>query len=220
MEAILYTQAGKESGKLALPEAVFGLKWNSDLVHQVTMALESSARNAIAHTKGRGEVRGGGKKPWKQKGTGRSRHGSIRSPIWKGGGITHGPTKEQNFDRKINKQVKVKALFTVLSRKAKDGELVFVDALSFAAPKTAEAAGALKNLAKATGHDSLAWTKGNRALVLVPGADKVAKKSFRNIPSVMVDEVRNINTLDLMRYKYLVIAGGDASVKMLADKAR
>ncbi len=220
MEAKVYNQAGKEAGTVALPEAVFGLKWNSDLVHQVIVSLESSARAPIAHTKGRGDVRGGGKKPWKQKGTGRSRHGSIRSPIWKGGGVTHGPTKDRNFDRKVNKQVKVKALFTLLSRKVKEGQIVFVDSLSFAAPKTKEASIVLKNLAGATGEKSLAWTTGNRALVLIPSTDRTTKKSFRNIPSVMVDEVRNINPLDLVRYKYLVLSGGEASVKALADKAR
>lgn len=220
MEAKVYNQAGKESGKVTLPESVFALPWNADLVHQVIVSLETSIRNPIAHTKGRGAVRGGGKKPWKQKGTGRSRHGSIRSPIWKGGGVTHGPTNERVFTRKVNKAVKVKALFTILSRKAKEGEIIVVDQLSFDAPKTKEAAMVLKNLSTATGSKSLSWTSGNRALVLVPGTDRAAKKSFRNIPSVLVDEVRNINPLDLVRYKYLVLAGGEASIKALADKAR
>src|SRR5690242_1243633 len=98
METKIYNHKGVETGKIQLPEDVFGVKWNADLVHQVVVSMESSARTAVAHVKNRGEVSGGGKKPWQQKGTGRARHGSIRSPIWVGGGVTHGPRKDKNFD--------------------------------------------------------------------------------------------------------------------------
>ena len=123
MEATIYSQKGKEAGKITLSESVFGLKWNADLVHQVVSSMISSARTVIADTKGRGEVRGGGKKPWQQKGTGRARHGSSRSPIWKGGGATHGPHAERNYDKKVNKKMKRLAVFSVLSKKLKDGEI-------------------------------------------------------------------------------------------------
>ncbi|MCL5782115.1 MAG: 50S ribosomal protein L4, partial [Patescibacteria group bacterium] len=125
MEATIYNQSGKTSGKITLPEEVFGLSWNADLVHEVVRLMNSNARPNVAHAKTRGEVRGGGKKPWRQKGTGRARHGSTRSPIWVGGGVAHGPRNEKNYSRKINKQAKRKALFTILSKKFKDGEIMF-----------------------------------------------------------------------------------------------
>ena len=122
MQIDLYNAGGSIIGKADLPEKMFGQKWNPDLVHQVLAAQESNARKPLAHAKGRGEVRGGGKKPWRQKGTGRARHGSIRSPLWKGGGVTHGPTKERNFEKKINKKMRRAALFSILSRKTKEQE--------------------------------------------------------------------------------------------------
>jgi large subunit ribosomal protein L4 len=127
MEAKIYNIQGKEAGNITLPENIFGLPWNADLVHQVVTAMQANARGPVAHTKDRGEVRGGGRKPWQQKGTGRARHGSIRSPIWKGGGITHGPRNDKIYAQKVNRQARQKALLVALSRKYKDGEIVFVD---------------------------------------------------------------------------------------------
>ena len=138
MEATVYSLEGKKAGNITLPESLFGVRWNADLVRQVTDSMLSSARKSIAHTKNRGEVRGGGKKPWQQKGTGRARHGSTRSPIWVGGGVTHGPRNEKNYERKVSKNMKAKALSTILSRKFKEGEVLFVDEVSFTEPKTRE----------------------------------------------------------------------------------
>src|SRR6185437_9448180 len=129
METKIYNIEGKETGKMTLPENIFGLPWNADLMHQVVVSMRSNARHSIAHTKDRGEVRGGGKKPWQQKGTGRARHGSSRSPIWKGGGVSHGPRKEKLYAKVLPKGMRRKALLVALSRKYKDGEIIFLDKL-------------------------------------------------------------------------------------------
>src|SRR3989344_9053627 len=143
MEAKVYNLDGKERGVVTLPESIFGIKWNSALIKQVVDAMQANARTNVAHTKTRGEVRGGGKKPWKQKGTGRARHGSIRSPLWRGGGTTFGPRNEKIFARDINKKMRNKALVTALSRKFKDNEVLFLEELSWNEPKTKTAKNAL-----------------------------------------------------------------------------
>src|SRR5882672_10916061 len=135
MESPIYNAQGKKTGTINLPESVFGVFWNDALMHQVVTSMHSNARPNVANTKGRGEVRGGGKKPWQQKGTGRARHGSSRSPIWKGGGVTHGPLSEKNYIKKVNKQMRQKALLVTLSRKYKDGEIIFVDSIETKEPK-------------------------------------------------------------------------------------
>src|SRR5512140_2596723 len=149
MEAKIYNQKGAAAGTISLPAKVFAAKWRSDLVHQVVESMRSNKRAGTADTKDRGEVRGGGKKPWKQKGTGRARHGSTRSPIWVGGGVTHGPLSDKNYKRKISKKMRAQALFSVLSKKLKDNEILFVDSLAVSGIKTSTAAGVIGNLAKA-----------------------------------------------------------------------
>src|SRR5674476_740010 len=144
MEAKIYNQKGTSTETIDLPAKVFAAKWRADLVHQVVEGMRSNKRAGTADTKDRGEVRGGGRKPWQQKGTGRARHGSTRSPIWVGGGVTHGPRKDENFDRKVSKKMKAKAFYTILSRKFKDGEILFVDSISFKEPKTKLAIGVMK----------------------------------------------------------------------------
>ena len=127
MKTKVYDHKGKEARSIDLPDTLFGLDWNADLVHQVVVGMQSNARTNTAHTKDRSEVSGGGKKPWRQKGTGQARHGSKRSPIWSGGGITFGPRNERNYDKKINTKMRRKALLVALSQKMRDGQVLFVD---------------------------------------------------------------------------------------------
>lgn len=220
MEHIIYSTDGKEVSKVNVPEDVFGLPWNADLVHQVITSIQSSQRDAIAHTKTRGEVSGGGKKPWKQKGTGRARHGSRRSPIWVGGGITFGPRNDKNYDRKVNKKMKTKALYTILSQKMRDGEVLFVDSINFAEPKTSVAKEMIKSIAKGSGCVDLATKRKNAAYIATDVNDKIAKKSFDNFGNFKLDEVRNLNPVDLMTYKYVLIENPDLSLKSLTERVK
>ncbi|MDD5033036.1 MAG: 50S ribosomal protein L4 [Candidatus Pacebacteria bacterium] len=204
MEARLYNQEGEEKGSIKLSESIFGLKWNADLVHQVMLSMQSNARIPSAHVKDRSEVRGGGAKPWRQKGTGRARHGSTRSPIWVGGGVTHGPTKERNFEKKINKKMKKKALFVALSQKLRDNEILFLDDLKIEKPKTKEVSIVLSNLAKINNFEKLGQKRKNRAIVLVEKKQDDLKRAFSNIPGILFDEARNLNLLDALNHKYVV----------------
>ncbi len=217
-DATIYDAKGASAGTIKLSEKAFGLPWNADLVHQVMHSMMSTARQPIAHTKTRGEVRGGGKKPWRQKGTGRARHGSTRSPIWVGGGIAHGPRKDKNYDRKINKTMKARAFLTLLSKKYKDGEVLFVDALSFKAPKTADAVAALHGLAKAKGFERLSTKPKNAAFIALAKKDANVEKSFRNVGSVVVDEIRNLNLLDLLTKTFIIIENPVEAIKTIEAK--
>ena len=198
MELPLYNQKAENIGKVELPEKIFDVKMNNDLVHQVVTSQRSNKRQVIAHTKGRGEVRGGGKKPWKQKGTGRARVGSIRSPIWKGGGVTGGPTKERNFKKKINKKMARKALFMVLSSKVKDNQLFVLDNIILENPKTKEMAVILKNISSLMG-------KKPTTLLILPSMDEKIKRSSKNLPNFTAVEARNLNPLEILSYKNLVL---------------
>ena len=131
-----YNKEGKKVGKKRLPKEIFEVPINSDLVHQVVLSQIANRRQKTAKTKDRAEVRGGGRKPWRQKGTGRARAGSIRSPIWRGGGVTFGPTSERVFSKKIPKKMRRKALFMVLSAKAKEKLILVLDDLKSEKPKT------------------------------------------------------------------------------------
>lgn len=218
MDSKIYNQSGKEVGNIKLPESVFGLSWNSDLVHQVVNSMLGNKRVTIAHAKDRSEVSGANKKPWKQKGTGRARHGSRRSPIWRSGGAAHGPRKEKDYSKKINKKMRAKALFTVISRKFKDGEVIFVDDLKFDVPKTADAKKALQALSKIKGYESLATKRKNALLLATDGKDANTEKSFSNFGSVSVGESRNLNPADLLNYKFLLIENPEKTIKFLESR--
>lgn len=218
METQIYNQKGKSVGKFELPESIFGVPWNGDLVHQVVTAMQANARTPVAHTKTRGEVRGGGKKPWKQKGTGRARHGSSRSPIWKGGGVTHGPRNEKSYDQKINKKMKTKALYTVLSEKLRKGQLLFVEELSIKNIKTKDAVSIINDLSSVKGFEKMIGGKKPNTYITVPAKGEVLKKSFANIQTVEIDEVRNMNPVDLLAFKYIIISQPTESVAFLGGK--
>lgn len=219
MNAKIYNTKGAESGTIALPEKVFAAKWRADLVHQVVEGMRSNKRSGTADTKDRGEVRGGGKKPWKQKGTGRARHGSSRSPIWVGGGVTHGPLAEKNYKRKISKTMRAQALFSVLSKKMKDGEILFVDSLAASEMKTKGAVEVVKSLSKATGWKPLASSKKPRVLTALFGRNINTEKSFRNLPQLEIVFVKNLNPLDILNYQYLLIENPEESVKFFESRA-
>ena len=216
MDTTTYSQDGKETGKITLPDAVFGAAWNANLVHQVVISMQSNARAGTAHTKFRGEVAGGGKKPWKQKGTGRARHGSSRSPIWAGGGVAHGPRVEKDYSRKINANTKKKAFAVVLSKKFADGETIFLDALSFAAPKAKDARAIMVNLGAIA--QTLPTKRKNAALIVLTGRDASVEKSFQNFGNVLVRQLKDVNPVDLLTYKYVIFAHAEASVKQLTAR--
>lgn len=218
LEATVYSQKGKDVGTISLPESIFGLPWNGDLVHQVVNAMQANARTPIAHTKTRGEVRGGGRKPWRQKGTGRARHGSRRSPIWVGGGVAHGPRNEKSYEQKINKKMRVKALLTVLSEKFKKGQILFVEELSLKNIKTKDAEVIVKDLSAVSGFEKIIGGKKANTYITVPAKSDVLKKSFANLVTVEVDEVRNINPVDLLAFKYIIISQPKESIAFLGGK--
>jgi len=205
MKVNLYNQNAEIIGEAELPDDIFGLKINPDLVHQVLTAQMANSRQVIAHTKDRGEVRGGGKKPWRQKGTGRARHGSRRSPIWKGGGVTFGPTKERNFKKKINKKMKRKAIFMVLSSKANDKELMLLDDLKLNTPKTKEAFSVIDKLSEKLVGYKKTKKKRDSILLVIPERNKAILQAVNNLPFVETIEARNLNVRDLLEKKYLVL---------------
>lgn len=195
MKIVVYNQEGKEVGQTLLPKEIFGVSINPDLVHQVVISQIANRRKVIAHTKNRAEVRGGGRKPWRQKGTGRARAGSIRSPLWKGGGVTFGPTKERVFKKKIPKKMRRKALFMVLSEKVKNNLLILLEKLKIEKVKTKEISEILKKLP----------CKEKSVLITLSKYDKNIILAARNLPNVQTIEARNLNALDLLSFKYLLM---------------
>jgi large subunit ribosomal protein L4 len=198
MELPLYNQEASQIGTVEVQNGVFGLPLNQDLIYQVVTSQIANQRQVIAHAKGRGEVRGGGKKPWQQKGTGRSRHGSIRSPIWKGGGVTHGPTKERNFKKVINKKMVQQALRVALSAKVRDQHLLIIDSFNISKPKTKELAGMLKNFTKVTNRLS-------SVLFVIPDGNTDLYKAARNIPYLVTTEAKNLNPLTVISSTFVFL---------------
>jgi len=196
----VYNQSAEALKDLELSSKVFGVKPNNELLHQAIVAQMANSRQVLAHTKGRAEVSGGGKKPWKQKGTGRARSGSSRSPIWIGGGVTFGPTKDRNFKQKINQKMKQKAIFMALSDKLESSALVILDSLEFAEYKTKKFNEMLSGLEKKVLNNDR-----RNILVINDSKEEKAKYSGRNLKGVKIINLENINIVDLLNYKNLLL---------------
>ena len=203
MKVDIYNQKGEKTGQIELAKEIFEVPMNPDLVHQVVVSQMANRRQVSAHTKDRSEVRGGGRKPWRQKGTGRARHGSIRSTLWPGGCITFGPRKEKKIKKTIPAKMKRKALLMVLSQKLKDKEIVILDELKLDKIKTKDMLEVLKKL------------KLNNILIALPGLDKNIILSAKNVPQVRVMQARELNCLDILNSKYLLLI--KESIKIIKD---
>ncbi|OQX51490.1 50S ribosomal protein L4 [candidate division CPR3 bacterium 4484_211] len=193
MQVDVFDQKGKKKGKVELNPSIFEAKINRALMAQAVRVRLANKRLGTVKTKSRGEVRGGGKKPWRQKGTGRARHGSRRSPIWVGGGHAH-PKRPRDFSLEIPKKMKRLALFSALSLQLKENRLVIVDKMDLKEISTKTAAGIFNNL-----------SKGEKALFVLPKANEIVEKSFKNLPQARTLEARLLNTYDVLNCKKLVV---------------
>ncbi|MBT4153067.1 MAG: 50S ribosomal protein L4 [Candidatus Magasanikbacteria bacterium] len=193
MKLPVYNNQGTKSGELDAADEVFAVAPNKTLVHQVYLALEANARQPWAHTKTKGEVRGGGRKPWKQKGTGRARHGSTRSPIWKGGGVTFGPRNDRNFVQKVNRKMNKKAVTMCLSDKVSSDTLMVVEQM----PEDAKT----KTFATLR---SVMPGVGKTTLVLVAGKDEKLALATRNMQRVDMQRAEDVNVVDLLHHQFVI----------------
>ena len=189
----LYKQDGSENGTVELNDAIWAVEPNENVVFDAVVMQRASLRQGTHAVKNRSAVSGGGRKPWRQKGTGRARQGSIRSPQWRGGGIVFGPTP-RSYAYKLPKKVRRLAIKSVLSQKVLDGDLVVVDGLSFDAPKTKAFLNVLDGL-----------KVNDKALVVLEDGNDVAVKAARNLPNVKVVPAEGINVLDAVNYKKLIL---------------
>lgn len=208
METKLYNQSGTEIGTVDLPDNVFALPANADLVHQIRVAMQANQRQPLAHAKFRSEVRGGGRKPWRQKGTGRARHGSNRSPIWKGGGVTHGPRKEKSYAQKINSKMARLALRTALSSKLAGGQIKVIDDLTVTSGKTKDFLSAIKP-----------WKNRESTLFVGGAGNKNAELAARNLENgrkIKVVTARQLNLLDVLKFKKIILTS--EAIKYLSSK--
>lgn len=189
----LYNQDGNVTGDMNAPEFL-SVRWNPALAHQVFKSIFANMRQPIAHTKNRGEVRGGGIKPWKQKGTGRARHGSIRSPLWRHGGVTFGPRNTTDYSQKVNKKMRELALETSLAQKFSTDKLKVVESLSLATAKTKDIAKAVRNL-----------TGGKSTLLVLSKDNKNALKAAANLPRVTPILAKDLNVMNVMTHSLIVM---------------
>ena len=189
----LYSLEGKKVGEHQLSDAHFAVKADAALVHEAVIAQRANARRSVADTKTKGKVHGGGKKPWKQKGTGRARQGSIRSPQWKGGGVVFGPLSERNFAVKINRKAKQKALFMALSDKALSEKLFVLEAMPMRPAKTKTAVQLLAKL-----------PVDKTTLLVVAGSQPEVMRMVRNLSHIKMVSTNSLNILDVLTYRSVI----------------
>lgn len=201
--ADVFNQVKEKVGTVELSPRTFGAAWNPRTVHQTVVAFLANQRNTVAHAKGRGEVAGSGKKPWKQKHTGRARHGSRRSPLWRGGGVTHGPLEERDFSKRVNDGMKRAALRATLSKKWKDGEIIFVDTLALASPKTKAVAGIVKVFAS---------KRGSSALLVSAKTDRGLARAVRNLPKAETTRAADLHAYAVLAHRMLLVERGVVEV--------
>ncbi|UMX47574.1 MAG: 50S ribosomal protein L4 [Candidatus Nealsonbacteria bacterium DGGOD1a] len=206
MQVTTYNQKGEAAGTIELPKDLFEVKMNRDLVYQVATTQMNNRRQSTAHTKGRGQVSGGGKKPWRQKGTGRARQGSIRSPQWRHGGVVFGPTNEKIYGGKINKKMRRKALAMILTAKVSANSLFFLESLAVSQPKTKEMLRVLESVRKVNDN----FKKG-KIMIALPAAAKNEILASRNLADVKTIEAAKLNVLDLLNTKCLLMPVGAIS---------
>ncbi len=211
MKINVYNQGAELLKEMEIPENIFGVEANNDLLHQVATAQLANARQVLADTKDRSEVSGGGKKPWKQKGTGRARAGSSRSPLWIGGGVTFGPTNDRNFKKKVNQKMKQKAIFMSLSDRCRNNQLAVIDNLGFAEYKTKSFNAMLSALEK-----KVLNTERRDVLVINDNKDDKTLFSGRNLKGVKIINLENINLLDILNHRSLVLT--ESGVQTLSGK--
>jgi large subunit ribosomal protein L4 len=198
MKVTVYNQSAQPVGDVELNARIFEIKPNMHLLAEAVRVQQSNARKGLAHTKTRADVSGGGKKPWKQKGTGRARVGSTRSPIWRHGGITFGPRSNRNWELKINKKAKTKALFMSLSDKAKDGRLIVIDSIKLDPVKTKEFIKIMAAFDKVSKF-------GKRQLFLMPKKSDELVRASRNIQSVTSALASSLNVVDVLNADHIVL---------------
>ena len=191
----VYNSEGKESGEIKLDPKVFDVEINPVVVQQVVETYLANKRQVLAHTKVMSDVRGGGKKPWRQKGTGRARHGSSRSPIWKGGGVTFGPRKNRNFTKKINKKVKVKALLMVLTDKFQNDKLKVIDNLKLENRKTKDLLKIIKNIK----------LENKKVLIGLEKKDINIQDSAKNLKDIKAMSSDSFNVYTLLKHENLLL---------------
>lgn len=207
----VYNQKAENVGTLDLSEKVFKVALNNDLLHQAVTAQMANERQVLAHTKTKAEVSGGGKKPWKQKGTGRARVGSSRSPIWRGGGIIFGPRNDRNFKKQLPQKMKQKAMMMALSDKVENNSLVVLEKLEMPEFKTKTFNEMLTNLEKKVLNNDR-----RNVLVINDQKDEKVKYSGRNLKGVELINLENLNIVDVLKYKNLVLTS--EAVKKLEER--